>query len=285
MNDANHISSPPMNRAMFQNHGASGGDWLRAGVATILVFIMAGCAFPTKTTPSAPSIEEITRQQRITRAQANLGDGLKKYERGSFDEAVNFFLAALDSGQLTLAEQLIARKHMAFVHCLGGREANCKEEFEKVIALDKKFDLSPAESGHPIWGPVYRLARTEIELRQSGRAIAAPTAEPVNPMSAGDKLFQEARKSYDDADYNKSIKTFHEALKLPLTLADQIAAHKYIAFSYCLTNRMAQCRAAFEPIFKLDANFDLTPAEAGHPSWEPSFRAVKAKHQVASKKK
>lgn len=247
----------------------------------VLISLIAGCAVPPLK-PSLPTAEETTKQQRLERAQTNLNDGLKKYDSGGFDEAFQNFLLALDSGQLTLAEQLTARKHMAFIHCLSGREANCKEEFEKVIALDLKFDLTPAEAGHPTWGPIYRLARTEIELRRSGRALPVP---PAKSQSLGEQLKLEGRKAYEDAEYNKAIKSFQDALKEPLTNAEQITAHKMIAFSYCLTNRMTLCRAAFEQIFNLNANFDLEPAEAGHPSWGPSFRAAKAKKNSALPKK
>jgi tetratricopeptide (TPR) repeat protein len=286
MDETNHIWSTPKSHAGIENSGMCVRERLRLGSIAVLSLLIVGCALPpANKVPSTPSAEEISRQQRVARAQTSMSDGLKKYERGNFDEAVNHFLAGLDSGVLALPEQLIARKHMAFSHCLNGREVNCKEEFEKAIALDQKFTLLPAEAGHPIWGPVYRLARAEIELRQSGRAIASTPAAPALPKTSGEIMFQDAKKAYDDADYNKSIKAFHETLKLPLSQADQIAAHKFIAFSYCLTNRMTQCRAEFEPIFKIDTSFDLAPAEAGHPSWGPSFRAVKAKQQLAPQKK
>lgn len=254
---------------------------VRLATAFVLISFIAGCALPPQK-PLPPTADEIAKQQRLSRAQANLTDGLKKYDAGSYDEAINYFLLALDSGQLTSPEQVTARKHMAFTHCLSGREANCKEEFEKIITLDPKFELSPAEAGHPIWGPIYRLARTEIELRRSGRAMPAATEKAMSP---GEKLIQEATKTYDDADYNKAIKGFQDALKETLTNANQISAHKFMAFSYCLTNRMTLCRMEFETIFTLDAGFDLAPAEAGHPSWGPSFRAVKAKQKPAAPKK
>jgi tetratricopeptide (TPR) repeat protein len=254
--------------------------WTRLGAAMALTAFFAGCAVPPQK-PAGPTPEDIARQQRLERAQANLGDGLKKYDAGNYDDAMNNFLQALDSGQLPVADQLTARKHMAFVHCLSGREANCKDEFEKVITLDQKFELSAAEAGHPIWGPVYRLARTEFELRRSGRPLAAP----AKPLTPGEKLLQEGTKNYDDADYNKAIKSFQDALKEALPDASMVSAHKLIAFSYCLTNRMTLCRAEFEAIFKIDANFDLAPAEAGHPAWGPSFRTVKAKRKTVPPKK
>ena len=226
---------------------------IRLAAALTLISLIVGCAVPPQR-PASPTLEEIAKQQRADRAQANLNDGLKKYDSGNYDEAINNFLFALDSGQLTVPDQLTARKHMAFIHCLSGREANCKEEFEKVITLDPKFDLSPAEAGHPIWGPIYRLTRTEFELRRSGRALPATTA---NPLSLGEKLIQDGMKTYEEADYNKAIKSLQDALKEPLTDANQIATHKFIAFSYCLTNRMTLCRAEFESIFKIDPNFGL----------------------------
>ena len=255
--------------------------WMRMATSIVLVAIAAGCAAPPQKS-SVQTAEDIAKQQRTERAQANLADGLKKYDSGNYEEAISNFLLALDTGLLTVPDQLNARKHMAFVHCLSGRETNCKEEFEKVITLDPKFDLTPAEAGHPIWGPIYRLTKTEFELRKSGRAL--PTAA-VKTMTAGEKLMQDGMKHYDDADYNKSIKSFQDALKETLTDANQIAAHKFVAFSYCLTNRSTLCRAEFEAIFKIDENFDLAPAEAGHPAWGPSFRTVKAKRKPVPSKK
>ena len=254
--------------------------WVRIATSAIFLAIAAGCAAPPQIS-AGPTAEEIAKQQRTQRAQANLADGLKKYDSGNYEEAISNFLLALDTGLLTVAEQLNARKHMAFVHCLSGREANCKEEFEKVIALDPKFDLAPAESGHPIWGPIYRLTRMEYDLRKSGRALPAA----AKPLTAGEKLLQEGMKYYDDADYNKSIKSFQDALKETLTVANQVVAHKFMAFSYCLTNRTTLCRTEFEAIFKIDENFDLAPAEAGHPAWGPSFRTVKAKRKPVLPKK
>jgi tetratricopeptide (TPR) repeat protein len=255
--------------------------WFRIGVTAAILTLVAGCAAPPPK-PAGPSAEEIAKQQKLERAQTNLGEGIKKYGIGAFDDAMSNFLLALDSGQLTLAQHVTARKHMAFVHCLSGREAVCKEEFEKIFTLDPTFDLSPAESGHPIWGPVHRLARVETELRRSGRTL--PVAA-VKPLTSGEKLMKAALASYDEADYNTAIKSFQDALKETLSDADRIIAHKLMAFSFCLTNRSTLCRAEFDLIFKIDPNFDLAPAEAGHPSWGPSFRTVKVKRKSALPKK
>lgn len=256
-------------------------NWNRIQLAACIafLFLVAGCGLLPQTKVAkvaAPATDAPAMQQRAERAKANLSEGLKKYDSGNNDEAIKNFLLALDSGQLAPADQVNARKHIAFIHCLSGREANCKEEFEKIIALDPKFDLSPAEAGHPSWGPIHRVVQMEMERRRSGKPFPSLA---VKSFPLGEKLIANAMQAYDDADYNKAIKSFQDALKETLNNTDRITAHKFIAFSYCLTNRAAQCRVEFESIFRLNGNFELAPAEAGHPSWGPSFRVAKAKQK------
>ncbi len=254
---------------------------LRAGVTGLLIAAMAGCAIPPPP-PTGPTPEEVVKRQRLERAQTNLNDGLKQYESGNYDDAMKNLLIALDSGVLLPAQQLIARKHMAFIQCVNNRELVCKEEFEKAFVLDPKFDLTPAEAGHPTWGPIFRLVKTEIELRKSGKTLPAPVIKLPTP---GEKLIADAMKMYDDADYPKAIKLFQESLKEALTPVEQIQSHKFTAFSYCLTNRMTLCRGEFEKILQLNPAFELDAAEAGHPSWGAPFRTVKAKQKLAPAKK
>ena len=254
---------------------------VRIGVTACLIAVLAGCAV----NPPAPAVaapEELARRQRIERAETNLNDGLKQYEAGSYDEAKTNLLIALDSGVLSVPQQLIARKHMAFIQCVNNRELVCKEEFEKAFMLDAKFDLTPAEAGHPTWGPIFRLVKTGIELRKSGKSLPVQVVKTPTP---GEKLIAEAIKMYEAADYPKAIAHFQDSLKETLTPAEHIQALKHIAFSYCLTNRMTLCRAEFEKILQLNPAFELDAAEAGHPSWGPPFRTVKARQKQAPAKK
>lgn len=247
-------------------------------VATLLAAALAGCAAPASQT--GPSPDDIARQQRLDRANGHLAEGLKQYDAGSYDDAMKSYLLALDSGLLTPQQQTNARKHMAFIHCVSSREANCKEEFEKSFAIDAKFDLSPAEAGHPIWGAVFRNVKNEIEARRSGRTVAVPAPKV---LTAGEKLMAEATTAYDAADYNKAVKVYGDALKETLSDDDQLKARKFTAFSYCLTNRMTLCRQEFDKILAAKPDFDLAAAEAGHPSWGPSFRAAKARVKSQAK--
>ncbi len=244
----------------------------RLPLCVAVMIIFAGCAVaPTAT---GPSPEELAKLERLERANGSLNDGLKRYDTGDYDAAMKAFLVALDSRLLTPVQQLNARKHMAFMHCLASRESSCKEEFEKAFALDAKFDLAPAEVGHPIWGPVFRTVKAEIDSRRFGRTPPAPAPKV---LSAGERLMTEGMAAYDAAEYPKAIKVLQDALKEMLSIEDQLKSRKFTAFSFCLTNRMMLCRQEFDKILQTKPDFDLLPAEAGHPSWGPSFRQAKAR--------
>jgi len=96
------------------------------------------------------------------------------------------------------------------------------------------------------------------------------------PSPAEQKL-SNGVKSYEEGDYKSSLEALREADKMGLSRnADKITLHKYMAFIYCINDRKNQCRHEFEDVLEVDPNFELQPAEAGHPAWGPVFRGVKA---------
>jgi len=113
---------------------------------------------------------------------------------------------------------------------------------------------------------------------------ASELQQPVEPPpTKGAQLVAQGVKGYEDGDYRSASKFFEAALRESLTVKEQTTACKYLAFIACVSGRTAACRAQFRKAFAADANFDLTPAEAGHPVWGPAFRAVKA--EIAEKGK
>ncbi len=238
---------------------------------------LAGCAlFQPKSAPVAPPVSEPASPPRLVRALANLSEGLKRYEAGNFDEAKTNLLLAVDSGVLSTPQQINARKHMAFIYALQNREASAREEFEKAMALDSKFELTPAEAGHPAWGPVYRQVKTENANRRVG--WLAP-----KPPTKAERLFGEGMVAYDSGDYAAAIKLFADVQKETISLAERIKTHKQTAFSYCLTKQTRLCRAEFGKILKLQPTFNLEPAEAGHPSWGATFREAQSTFKTTQK--
>ncbi len=69
------------------------------------------------------------------------------------------------------------------------------------------------------------------------------------------------------------------ALKSGLNSFGQIKAHKYLAFIHCASGRESRCREEFRKLLVLSPDHELAPAEAGHPTWGPVFRSVKAKQR------
>jgi len=189
---------------------------------------------------------------------------------------VKSFTAALDHGVLTRPEQGNARKHLAFIHCASGREAQCRDEFRKALEIDPDFDLTTAEAGHPIWGPVYRDVRAQL-------SAPAAAAKPA-PRSGAEGVLDDGLAKYAAGDFDGAHKQFVAALKRGLAAKeDQISALKHSAFSLCLLGKRISCRTEFGKIFAIDPNFDLAPAEAGHPSWSKAFAEAKKRAQKPAK--
>jgi len=115
-----------------------------------------------------------------------------------------------------------------------------------------------------------------------------PVAEaPKEPLrSLGVDELAKAVRSYDDGDYGAATKQFQAALDLGLVApSDRAVAYKHLAFMACVAKRVRACRGEFRKAFAAQPDFDLTPAEAGHPTWGPVFRSVKAEATRAAKGK
>jgi Tfp pilus assembly protein PilF len=87
-----------------------------------------------------------------------LGQGIAFYEEGDYRAADRRLTFALEEG-LTVPDRVLAHKYLAFIACVSGHQLNCREEFAIALKLDPDFELDEAESGHPIWGPVFRSAK------------------------------------------------------------------------------------------------------------------------------
>jgi hypothetical protein len=46
------------------------------------------------------------------------------------------------------------------MHCIAGQQNQCRDEFRKGLEADRRLELSAAESGHPIWAPVFHSAKS-----------------------------------------------------------------------------------------------------------------------------
>jgi hypothetical protein len=226
-------------------------------------------SFDQKPAPAAPQITEAVLRERATE---QLAAGVKQYETGEYDNAVKSLTGSLEHGMLSKAEQARARKYLAFSHCVSQREILCRDEFRKAFEIYPDFALTSAEDGHPIWGPVYRNVRTQLIAERE-----AQQRKPLIPLARAEQTLADAIVKYDAGDYPAAHTLLETALKEGLkSKDDQVRAMKHVAFTQCLQNKITACRAEFLKIYEIDPNFDLAPAEAGHPSWTKTFAAAKA---------
>jgi hypothetical protein len=140
--------------------------------------------------------------------------------------------------------------------------------------------MEPAEPASP--SPNERVASPPAapppELRPAPRDVAPD-------KSRAERDFERGVKSYEDGDYKSAERQLQSALALGLpAFPDQATAHKYLAFIGCASGRQRPCHDEFRKAFEANGNFDLTPAEAGHPVWGPVFRSVKAEMAKARPK-
>lgn len=103
-------------------------------------------------------------------------------------------------------------------------------------------------------------------------------AHPRAGESSGSRASAALREGihlYNDGDFNGAIRRLSSNDIAAGPTGTRVTALKYTAFSYCVTERQAQCRQAFEKALKLDPSFDLAPGEHGHPLWGPVFARAK----------
>ena len=121
----------------------------RLAAALLAGLVLAGCA----TQP----VRELSRIFE-RKGEAQLRQGIKDYEDGKLSQASANFQAALDAG-LNKDDEVTAHKYLAFVYCVTKRDRQCRAHFRIALELNPEFELSPAEAGHPMWGPVFRSAK------------------------------------------------------------------------------------------------------------------------------
>jgi hypothetical protein len=244
--------------------------------------LAAGCQqFPLTEPKPAPVTPQITEATLRERAAEHLATGVQQYDAGDYENAVKNLTLALDHGLLSKVDQSRARKYLAFSHCVSGREVQCRDEFRKAFEINSDFSLTAAEDGHPIWGAVYRNVRTQLIAERE-----AAVRKPLIPLAKAEQMLSDGLVKYDTGDYGAAHTLLESALKEGLkSRDDQVKAMKHVAFTLCLLNKVAPCRAEFVRIYSVDPNFDLTPAEAGHPSWNQTFARAKAqaKKELATK--
>ena len=113
--------------------------------------------------------------------QVQLADGIRLFEQGEFYAAAGRLRNLPDLSNASVATRTTAHKYLAFSYCVTNRRTLCQQQFETAIRLDPKFELAPAERGHPIWKVVYERAKTA-----ASNAAAKKTTVKADPKESTD---------------------------------------------------------------------------------------------------
>jgi hypothetical protein len=118
------------------------------------VMMIAGCATPPP--PPSGGLADLLERP----AERALVEGIRAYDDGNYPAAETALRRALDTGPSgglqSGRDRATAYKLLAFITCTSERLAECEDSFRAARQADPAFVLSRAETGHPLWGPVYR---------------------------------------------------------------------------------------------------------------------------------
>jgi len=120
--------------------------------------LISAVAFAALAACASDPMRDIRGLFQSAKGQSAFATGLEQYDNGDYAESAKNLQSALDQG-LGERDKVAAYKHLAFIHCVSGRERQCRDEFRKALAVDPSMDLAPAEAGHPIWGPIFQAVK------------------------------------------------------------------------------------------------------------------------------
>lgn len=138
---------------MFQRF--STGHTLQAWLSAMtLCMLLPGCATPPQGSANAGD----AAQAAVVTAPGDqsLQQGVLLYQAARYEAAETVLKTALQQGISQPQDVARAHKHLAFIYCTSKREALCSAAFKAARQADPGFELTKAEAGHPLWGPVYR---------------------------------------------------------------------------------------------------------------------------------
>lgn len=125
------------------------------GVLLCAALLMTACA--------APVVRDVGLDKFAPRrAEQDLSSGIRAYENGDYRNSARLLQDALSEGLLLNSDKVAAHKYLAFIHCAESREKACRNEFRMALEIDPKLELTPAESGHPLWGPVFKSLKQSM---------------------------------------------------------------------------------------------------------------------------
>ena len=133
---------------MTRGRGASPA----AAALAAAVLGLAGCEAFAPPAPPPDGLAELMQRP----AERALFEGIRAYDDAQYPQAEQALRRALAAGLRSPRDRATAHKLLAFITCTSERVPDCEAAFRAARDADPGFALTRSESGHPLWGPVYR---------------------------------------------------------------------------------------------------------------------------------
>jgi hypothetical protein len=125
-------------------------------LAGLCLLVLGGC---TTSSFCGDGVSDV----RLFRTQTEymVNNGIRNYEDGNYAASMATLQSLVAQKDATKSEKVLAYKYLAFMHCVSStesrdwRERMCRESFKKAFELKPDFNLTAAEAGHPVWGPIF----------------------------------------------------------------------------------------------------------------------------------
>jgi hypothetical protein len=151
-------------------------SYVRYAIALVIAALLCSCVDeqvkkqetaptqPVEVQPAPPpqpveTPEQIAAKAARAAAQAEFDAIFTLYTDGDYRGETKRFATAEETLKPYKDLELDGLKYTAFSYCLLGRQAQCRQQFEKAVKIDPSFDLKEGEKGHPLWGPVFKRVK------------------------------------------------------------------------------------------------------------------------------
>jgi hypothetical protein len=122
--------------------------------------------------PSAQPEAKAVAASPVVKPEQLLAEGVALYDNGDFKGAIRKLQLAKDAAADEAATLQDSLKYLAFSYCVTGQKALCKAQFASLLKISPDFQLSRAEAGHPLWGPVFKETKSGIKPARTTTASA-----------------------------------------------------------------------------------------------------------------
>ncbi|MFN7641587.1 MAG: TssQ family T6SS-associated lipoprotein [Burkholderiales bacterium] len=129
----------------------------------------AGAAAPA--VPAVPAVP--VRPAEPSEGRKVLDRAVAQFEQGKFAEAIRMIQESPEIVADGPAVRTQSLKKLAFAQCVAGRRPACRRSFDALLVLDPSFELAPAETGHPSWGPEFDRARAAAKAVAPAAAVGS----------------------------------------------------------------------------------------------------------------